>query len=94
MIDLQIKTYAGGDIRVNGETIDSLKESIRGRVLTPRSEQYDEARTIWNAMINRRPALIVQCASAADVVRVVRFAGKNKLLVQRQGVVFDPVGNQ
>ncbi len=85
MTDQQVKTLTGGEIRVNGETIDKLAESIRGRVLTPQSEHYDEARTIWNAMINRRPALIVQCASAADVVRVVRFAGEHKLLVAVRG---------
>jgi FAD/FMN-containing dehydrogenase len=93
MRDLQVKTYAGGEIRVNGEAIDALKESIRGRVLTPQSEQYDEARTVWNAMIDRRPALIVQCASAADVVRVVQFAGEHKLLVAVRGGGHNIAGN-
>ena len=47
---------------------------IRGRVLRPGDPGYDEARAIWNGLIDRRPALIVQCSGAADVVDAVNFA--------------------
>jgi FAD/FMN-containing dehydrogenase len=93
MLDLQVKTYTGGEISLKTETIDKLKESIRGKVLTVESEQYNEVRTIWNAMIDKRPALIVRCASAADVMRAVRFAGEHKLLVAVRGGGHSIAGN-
>jgi FAD/FMN-containing dehydrogenase len=93
MPDIQIKTLTGSDISLKSEATDRLKDSIRGEVLTPESEQYDEARTIWNAMIDRRPAMIVRCASASDVVRTVRFAGEHKLLVAVRGGGHNIAGN-
>jgi len=93
MQDLQVKTYTGNDASLNPETIEKLKQSIRGKVLTPESEQYNEARTIWNAMIDKRPALIVRCAGAADVMRAVRFAAEHKLLVAVRGGGHNIAGN-
>ena len=93
MPDLQVKTYTGGEISLKTETIDKLKESIRGKVLTVESEQYNEVRAIWNAMIDKRPALIVRCASAVDVMRAVRFAGEHKLLVAVRGAGHNIAGN-
>jgi FAD/FMN-containing dehydrogenase len=61
--------------------IESLKGAIRGQVLLRNDRGYEEARHIWNAMIDRRPALIVRCAGAADVRRAVNFARENGLLV-------------
>jgi FAD/FMN-containing dehydrogenase len=54
-------------------------EGISGRVLTPGDDGYDEARTIHNALIDRRPAVIVRCRSAADAAAAVRFARRNGL---------------
>jgi len=93
MPDLQVKTYTGKDISLKTETIDKLKESLRGKVLTSESDQYNETRAIWNAMIDKRPALIVRCASAADVMRAVRFAGEHKLLVAVRGAGHNIAGN-
>jgi FAD/FMN-containing dehydrogenase len=93
MPDLQVKSLTGSDISLATETIDTLKESIRGKVLTQKSEQYDEARTIWNAMIDKRPAMIVRCAGAADVTRAVRFAAEHKLLVAVRGGGHNIAGN-
>jgi len=93
MQDLQVKTYTGSDASLNAETIEKLKQSIRGKVLTPESEQYNEARTIWNAMIDKRPARIVRCAGAADVMRAVRFAAERKLLVAVRGGGHNIAGN-
>ncbi|MDS0282358.1 FAD-binding oxidoreductase [Haloarcula onubensis] len=56
------------------ERIDALRQRVRGVVLEPDDDGYDEARTIWNAMIDRAPALVVQCAGTADVVAAVEFA--------------------
>ena len=65
----------------------------RGSLLTPDSPGYDEARTIWNAMIDRRPGLIVQCADANDVARAVRFARAHDLLVAVRGGGHNIAGN-
>ncbi|MEU8983417.1 FAD-binding oxidoreductase [Streptomyces sp. NPDC048309] len=51
----------------------ALRADLVGDVFAPDDPGYDEARTIFNAMIDRHPAVIVQCANAADVVRSVRF---------------------
>lgn len=80
-MDQRIKTYTNGEAILKAETIDKFKGSIRGAVLTAESPQYDEARKLWNAMFDKRPALIARCMSAADVVHAIRFARENRLLV-------------
>ncbi|KRE23412.1 FAD-binding oxidoreductase [Agromyces sp. Soil535] len=56
-----------------------LQATINGRVLVPGAAGYDEARTVWNAMVDRRPRYIVQCVDAVDVVAAVRFAEEHDL---------------
>jgi FAD binding domain/Berberine and berberine like len=55
-------------------TVQELREQVRGEVLVPGDAGYDDARAIWNAMIDRRPALILRCAGVADVMLGVQFA--------------------
>jgi FAD/FMN-containing dehydrogenase len=57
-------------------TRTSLHSTILGNVLEPGDPGYDEARTIWNAMVDRRPRFIVQCAETADVIAAVRFGSE------------------
>jgi FAD/FMN-containing dehydrogenase len=64
---------------LDAEALAALEETVRGSVLTPGDPGYDEARSIWNALIDRRPALIVQCSGAADVVDAVNFAREQGL---------------
>jgi FAD/FMN-containing dehydrogenase len=66
-------------------TIESLRTSMRGPVLCPGQDGYDAARTVPNAMINRRPAAIARCTGAADVIAAVRFAHEHDLLVSVRG---------
>jgi hypothetical protein len=54
---------------------------------------YDEVRQIWNAMIDRRPALIARCRSPEDVVQAVKFARKHNLLVSVRGGGHNIAGN-
>ncbi|MEV7562368.1 FAD-binding oxidoreductase [Streptomyces sp. NPDC089795] len=60
-------------------SIDQLRERVRGTVVTPDDESYDEARKVHNAMIDRRPAAVVHCANAGDVMAAVDFARENGL---------------
>jgi FAD/FMN-containing dehydrogenase len=73
--------------------LTALGTSVEGRVLTPDSDGYDDARTLWNAMIDRRPAAIVQCATDADVVSAVRFARVRQPLVAIRGGGHNIAGN-
>ncbi|ELS51442.1 FAD-binding oxidoreductase [Streptomyces viridochromogenes] len=59
---------------INGTALEGLREALRGPVITARDPGYDEARSIYNAMIDRRPAAVVRCADVADVRAVVSFA--------------------
>lgn len=56
------------------DTIESLRAALRGDVLTPNDADYDASRRLFNAMIDRRPAIIARCANAQDVVACIRWA--------------------
>ena len=60
-------------------TIQELRESVLGEVITPADPHYDETRAVWNAMIDKRPALIIRCAGVADVITAVQFARSQEL---------------
>jgi FAD/FMN-containing dehydrogenase len=65
--------------------IDSLRSSVRGVVLQPGDATYDTARKVYNAMIDKRPALIVRCVDAADVIAAVNHAREEGMLVAIRG---------
>ena len=85
MADLRIATTESGSASVTPAQLTELAGTIRGELITEGATGYDEARTIWNAMIDRRPALIVQCRTAADVQQAIRFAAARGLLVSVRG---------
>ena len=62
-----------------------LAESLRGDLFGPDHESYDEARQVYNAMIDRRPRLIARCVDVADVISAVNFARDNELLLSVRG---------
>ncbi|MBP0450240.1 FAD-binding oxidoreductase [Kitasatospora sp. RG8] len=64
---------------MGGPTVDGLRERVRGAVITPADEGYDEARRVYNGMVDRRPAVIVRVANAGDVMATVDFARDNTL---------------
>ncbi|MBW2238435.1 MAG: FAD-linked oxidase, partial [Deltaproteobacteria bacterium] len=49
-------------------TIETFKAGLRGELIQPNDEGYDDVRKVWNAMIDKRPALIVRCSGTADVI--------------------------
>lgn len=72
-------------VSIEQSDVDDLKSQIRGDIVTPSDADYDSVRKIWNAMIERRPALIVQCSGTADVMASVKFAKKFNLLISVRG---------
>jgi len=93
MPDLQIRTRDGGETILDEGAIKVFGESLRGRLLTSLSQGYDEARTIWNAMIDRRPALIARCAGAADVIQAVNIGRQHSLVMAVRGGGHNIAGN-
>ncbi|CAD6527989.1 6-hydroxy-D-nicotine oxidase [Paraburkholderia kirstenboschensis] len=71
--------------QVSNSAIEELKTAVRGQLLLPDDAGFDEARSIWNAMIDRRPAMILRCAGVADVRRGVAFARDNGLPLAIRG---------
>src|ERR1700751_788807 len=65
--------------------VETLLSSVRGQIVRPEDPAYDDVRKIHNGMIDRKPALIVRCAGAADVQHCVRVAREHGLLVSVRG---------
>ena len=70
-----------------------LKGSTRGEVLLPGDNGYEQARTVWNGMIDRHPAVIIRCQGAGDVIKAVRFARQHGLVVSVKGGGHNVAGN-
>ena len=70
---------------IDTERFRTYADSFEGQLVLPDAEGYDDARKVWNGLIDRRPALIARCANADDVVRSVRFARESNLLVSVRG---------
>jgi FAD/FMN-containing dehydrogenase len=66
-------------------TIESLQERVRGQVITSSDAAYDEARAVYNAMIDKRPSVVVRCADAGDVMASVDFARESGLDLSVRG---------
>jgi FAD/FMN-containing dehydrogenase len=64
---------------------ETLKQLLEGTVILPGDSAYNEARSIWNAMIDRKPAIIVRCRTEADVMQAVKYARENQLVVSIRG---------
>src|SRR5438874_9026778 len=62
-------------------SVAELKTNLRGRVVEPHDADYDDARRVYNAMIDKKPRLIVRCSDVADVIQSVNFARQHGLLL-------------
>ena len=85
MADLRIATVDGAFALITNPELTDLGAALQGQLLTADSPGYDQARTIWNAMIDRHPALIARCKTTTDVQHAVRFASSRRLLVSVRG---------
>lgn len=80
MADTTVTTTAGGETVLKDATVVAFSSHLDGETLRPGGNGYEDARKVWNGMIDKRPALIVRCASVGDVVEAVRFAREHDLL--------------
>ena len=78
--DVQAKGLSGGEVLLPGSSIEALAASLRGEVRLPGSQDYEGARRLWNALFDKKPALIARCTGAADVQQAVNFAREHQLL--------------
>ncbi len=70
---------------VDEAAVEEFKASLRGELIQPSDESYDEARKVYNGMIDRRPRMIARCADVADVITAVNFGRENDLLIAIRG---------
>ena len=93
MNDLSFTTLGSEKTALGVAEIEALSGELHGSLIDENNALYDEARKIWNGMIDRRPGLIVRCADAADVIAAVRFARDHGLLVSVRGGGHGIAGN-
>ncbi|HEC41407.1 MAG TPA: FAD-binding oxidoreductase [Bacteroides sp.] len=82
---MKVKTLDGLETDLTQESIDGLKMRLMGPVVLPGDVAYEDSRTVWNAMIDRKPSLVVRCLGVADVITSVRFAREHNLLICIKG---------
>lgn len=85
MVDLKIASNNGADIELGEAEVAGLKARLRGDLLRPDDSGYDDARRVWNGMIDKRPALIARCTGTGDVIAAVTFAREHELVVSVRG---------
>jgi FAD/FMN-containing dehydrogenase len=93
MSGLTFKTFSGSSTTLDPVVAKELAKSIQGEILTADSPAFDKVRAIWNAMIDRKPALIARCKTTDDVVQCVKFAKQHGLLVAVRGGGHNIAGN-
>ncbi len=74
-----------GALKQADADVATLKQAVRGEVILPGDPGYDQARKVYNGMIDRRPKLIVRCKDAADVIAAVNYARAHALVLSVKG---------
>lgn len=85
MLSIELKLLTEGEVTIDEAMLADFEKNVRGSVVNQNDDSYDEVRVIWNAMIDRKPGLIIQCAGSEDVVQAVRFARENQVLTSVRG---------
>ena len=90
---LQAVTTDGENTTLDEEATQAFAEKLRGDLLHAGHDGYEEARLVWNGLIDKRPALIARCIGTGDVIDAVNFARENDLLVAIRGGGHNVAGN-
>lgn len=85
MDGVSVQTLTGKCVQLPESIMQTWQGHLRGPVLRPGDEGYDDVRRVWNGMIDKKPALVVRCTGAADVIAAVNFAREHRLLVAVRG---------
>jgi hypothetical protein len=88
--DHQVVTIRGSglvDSVLQESVVSDFRAALQGLLMCIGEPGYDDARQIWNGMIDRRPALIARCRGVADIIGAVNFAREHNLLVAVRGGV-------
>ena len=80
-----IKQTMEEGVMIGTADVEKLKTALRGEIIQPDDEGYDEARKVYNGMIDKRPSLIARCVDVADVMSAVNFARENDILLAVRG---------
>ncbi len=82
---MRAKTLSGLEIELSKNMLDELNMRLQGQVIVPGEVGYEQSRTVWNSMIDRRPAIVASCLGVADVITCVQFAREHDLLICIKG---------
>jgi FAD/FMN-containing dehydrogenase len=82
---MKMRTTEGREAELTQDRIDGLKMRLRGPLFAAGDASYEESRTVWNAMVDRKPALIARCRGVSDVIACVQFARDNDMLLSIKG---------
>jgi len=82
---LEVKTMMGDNSSISQEDIDRFRGTFKGQLIDREHAEYNEIRSIWNGMIDRKPALIARCRDENDVSSAVKFARSHNLLISLRG---------
>lgn len=82
---MKVKTMDGGEVDLKQEILDNLKLRLKGQVLTSGDAGFEESRTVWNAMIDKKPSIVIRCLGTADVISCIQFVREYNLLLCIKG---------
>jgi FAD/FMN-containing dehydrogenase len=85
MSTLEVADRTAAASSIDSAAVEALRAGLRGQAILPGQLGYDDARTVWNAMFDRRPAVVVRCLGAADVICSIRFAREHDLALAVKG---------
>lgn len=93
MSNIEFLTGDGASVGVDSAAVEAFRGRFSGSILLDGDAGYDDTRQVWNAMIDRRPAMIALCQSTDDVVAAVQFAAQYGLLTSIHGAGHNIAGN-